>query len=207
MGTPRAPHFCRPSRWHEPEQRPSTSSFRRGKCLGEVFNCPMSPAERGTKTHRSSRCRPPCWPSCESTSSSVSAAIPAPWCSRRHSAIRCGCRTGGRGSGTPSQRNSGSPGGRPPTCSNQSAASLLAQSGVPVTAAAASLGHDPASPRPICTRGDLGAVAMPWTPPGPPSSKRSIRATKKPRMCGLRTLRRAWISLGWPDAAAERHGL
>jgi hypothetical protein len=64
--------------------------------------------ERDTKTHRSRVVEVPAsvLASCGPTSNFVSAAIRTPWCSRRHSAIRCGCRTGGTGSGTPSQMSS-----------------------------------------------------------------------------------------------------
>ena len=121
--------------------------------------------ERDTKTHRSRVVEVPAsvlGRVADACRASVSGAIRTLWCSRHHSAIRCGCRTGGTGSGIPSQTELGLPGWATPYVLRHTAASLLAQSGVPVTAAAASLGHDPA----IFLRtyahlypGDLGAVA------------------------------------------------
>ena len=86
------------------------------------------------------------------------------------------------------------------------AASLLAQSGVPVTAAAASLGHDPA----IFLRtyahlypGDLGTVADAM------DAARAAVVDAQEDDEGIPSVRApssvaAWISRGWPDAVAKR---
>ena len=162
--------------------------------------------ERDTKTHRFRVVEVPASVLAELRTHVrfESAAIRTLWCSRHHSAIRCGCRAGGTGSGTPSQRTSASPDGRRRTYSVTRRRACWPRAACPC-GSAASLGHDPA----IFLRtyahlypGDLGAVA---------DAMDAARAAvvdaqedgKGSRVCGLRALWRAWISRGWPDAVAR----
>ncbi len=85
------------------------------------------------------------------------------------------------------------------------AASLLAQSGVSVTAAAASLGHDRPSfsgPTRTSIRATSPPSPTPWTPHAPLSSMRWT--TRKCPIPRRQAQWRAWISRGWQDADASR---